>query len=334
MSTSDVRLLTEHLTYRPAALIDDIVNRFINILAFRATEAVERGLLAAHPSDLGFKIPPQDTPDQLEEATQIASEKAKHEIENGVHQLETLLEAKIDKNFDRLEIYALRNILNVPDDIRDWVCLDHYKNLDFNASQDTPNTQSITIQRQKLRETQKLHAWLKAESVRNKATIASLNSLISDIPPKKEPDTKTEVPYPVFQFLQNRGELTGDVCHPVKTSVAFASSQIPALKGITENLQARLKRLQLANKIEGASTAKNEEKSMKRLRTEFIEEETKRHLESVRGLELGTMGEVKDGEWQGEGRKIGAKELEDLEQIVRLIVEKDEDSTESDIKIS
>ena len=49
------------------------------------------------------------------------------EIENGVHQLETLLEANLDKNFDRLEIFLLRNVLSIPEDLVGWVRLGHYE---------------------------------------------------------------------------------------------------------------------------------------------------------------------------------------------------------------
>ncbi len=52
---------------------------------------------------------------------------AKDEIENGVHQLETLLEATVDKTFDKFEIYTLRNILTVPDELAPWMRLGHYK---------------------------------------------------------------------------------------------------------------------------------------------------------------------------------------------------------------
>ena len=44
-----------------------------------------------------------------------------------MHQLETLLEATVDKTFDRFEIYTLRNILTVPDDLTGWIRLGHYE---------------------------------------------------------------------------------------------------------------------------------------------------------------------------------------------------------------
>lgn len=52
---------------------------------------------------------------------------AKLEIENGLNQLETLFEANVDKAFDKFEIYVLRNILTVPQDLVNWVRLGHYE---------------------------------------------------------------------------------------------------------------------------------------------------------------------------------------------------------------
>jgi kinetochore protein Mis12/MTW1 len=59
--------------------------------------------------------------------SQSASERATFEIENGAHQLETLLESQIDKNYDKMEIYALRNMLAIPDGLSPWIKLRHYE---------------------------------------------------------------------------------------------------------------------------------------------------------------------------------------------------------------
>lgn len=49
------------------------------------------------------------------------------EIEEGVHQLETLLESTVDKTFDKFEIYTLRSILTIPDNLAPWMRLSHYE---------------------------------------------------------------------------------------------------------------------------------------------------------------------------------------------------------------
>jgi kinetochore protein Mis12/MTW1 len=303
------------LTICEKALIDDIINS-INTLAFKATDAVEKGLLSADPANLGFQIPPQTSP-EAEEAAIAIQEKAKLEIENGVHQLETLLEAKIDKNFDKLEVWALRNVLSVPPEVRNWVRLSHYEGLNFTHDADAPSSESIALQRRKLRETQKLHSLLLAETAKNEATISSLKALLSNQVPKTEPKDDAEPEYPTFAFLQNRGDLTGDGSHPISTTASFALSQLPALKALLQNLKPRLKNL--ANGDDKQGLVGEEEKSWRRQRLEFVEKETRRHLENVRGLELGEMGEVIDGEWQKEGRRLGKGEVEDLERVVGMV---------------
>lgn len=53
---------------------------------------------------------------------------------------------------------------------------------------------------------------------------------------------------------------------------------------------------------------------------EYIEKQTKRHLERKRGLELGPQGEVVDGEWQGGGRALGSGEVRNLERVMGVVV--------------
>ena len=298
------------------ALIDDIINS-INILVFKATDAVEKGLLSADPANLGFQVPAQTSVEAQEAATAI-QEKVKLEIENGVHQLETLLEAKIDKNFDKLEVWALRNVLSVPSEVRDWVRLSHYEGLNFTNDVDAPSTESIILQRRKLRETQKLHSLLLAETGKNDATIAALKAILTrKATPTGQSKGDAEMKYPTFAFLQNKGDLTDDVSHPISATASFALSQLPALKALLQNLRPRLE--ELANGGGKQGLIGEEEKGWRRERLEFVERETRRHLENVRGLELGEMGEVRDGEWQREGRQLGKGEVEDLEKVVGMV---------------
>ena len=110
------------------SLIDDIINA-VNTYVYQAITSLETGLNSAPPERLGFKpslptaterggAPADATPDYVE---------AKKEIEEGLHKLETLLESTVDKNFDKLEIYVLRNILSVPEDLANWIQLGHYE---------------------------------------------------------------------------------------------------------------------------------------------------------------------------------------------------------------
>jgi kinetochore protein Mis12/MTW1 len=75
----------------------------------------------AHPANNPSTIPDTDADGNIEYP------EARLEIENGLHQLETLFEATVDKAFDKFEIYVLRNILTVPEDLVGWVRLAHYE---------------------------------------------------------------------------------------------------------------------------------------------------------------------------------------------------------------
>ncbi|KAL8641428.1 MAG: hypothetical protein Q9228_001747 [Teloschistes exilis] len=118
-------LLTEHLRYTPLSLIDDIINT-VNTIVYRAIEAIENGLFSIPPQQLGYS-PDSDTSRDASTLTDSDHPEATAEIENGVHQLETLLEATVDKTFDKFEIYALRNILTVDDKLVPWMRLGHYE---------------------------------------------------------------------------------------------------------------------------------------------------------------------------------------------------------------
>ena len=113
-------------------MIDDIINS-INELLYRAVEAVESGLLAAPPSSLGFAPAAtapngcSSVPESKSGNNEVLSPEARFEIENGVHQLETLLESAVDRNFDKLEIYLLRGVFTIPADIVGWVRLSLYE---------------------------------------------------------------------------------------------------------------------------------------------------------------------------------------------------------------
>lgn len=200
----------------------------------------------------------------------------------------------------------------MPAEVRDWVRLGHYEGLMFERGEDEPDRESIGLQRRKVRETEKLHALLLAETAKNEATIKSLKALLSGRGVKQE-----GAAYPAFAFLQEKADLTGDVGRPISTTTSFTLSQLPALKALLQNLRPRLKDLASGDGKRGL--VGEEEKSWRRERLEFIEKETRRHLENVRGLELSEQGEVRDGEWQGEGRRLGKGEVEDLERVVGLV---------------
>lgn len=83
-------------------------------------------MLNIPPERLGFRHAENTIPDTDDDGN-VQYPEARLEIENGLHQLETLLEATVDKAFDKFEIYVLRNILTVPQDLVQWIRLSHHE---------------------------------------------------------------------------------------------------------------------------------------------------------------------------------------------------------------
>ncbi|SCU80078.1 LAME_0B01530g1_1 [Lachancea meyersii CBS 8951] len=88
-------LLTEHLGYPPISLVDDIINA-VNELMYKCTQAMEKYLL---------------------ERNFIGGRDYTGEIQVGIAKLETLWEHSVDRSFDKLELYILRNVLQIPQEL-------------------------------------------------------------------------------------------------------------------------------------------------------------------------------------------------------------------------
>jgi kinetochore protein Mis12/MTW1 len=111
-------------------LLDDIVNT-VNELTYQAINEIETALLNVPKEQLGFtSTPPSQSLDTND--TDASEDAATTEISAGIVKLESLLNSTIDKNFDKLEIYTLRNLLTVSnakedEGLENWIVLDHYK---------------------------------------------------------------------------------------------------------------------------------------------------------------------------------------------------------------
>jgi kinetochore protein Mis12/MTW1 len=113
------------------SLIDDIINATNEVL-YRCTDSFETGLSSADPSLLGFHdryLTEKRMPDADENGEPQYPE-ARLEIEEGVLKLETLMENAVDKNFDKLEIWVLRNVFALSrgdEELVNWIRLNHYE---------------------------------------------------------------------------------------------------------------------------------------------------------------------------------------------------------------
>ncbi|KAL7788118.1 Mis12 domain-containing protein [Trichoderma afarasin] len=327
-SNSDYELLTEHFSYPPVSLLDDIINT-VNVLADRALDSVERLLLSIPPKKLGFSKSSKQ-PDQNPNLS--PEEAAKLEIENGTHQLETLLNASIDKNFDIFELYVMQNIITVRPQDQPYMRLSHYSGLDFPdddtaAAQqiDKPSTESITALRRRLQASQKLNAVLEAEKARNDALLKTLRSLLGVVPDTTKTEEKESsngesdaVAAHPFTFLRDRGGLEeSGGQQPITTTTEFTLSQLQALRALSGSLRELLPGLGDASVTDAEAASASA--SWRRERAEYIETSSRKYLETVVGLELGPEGEVRDGEWQGEGRGLSKGEVEGLEKVAAML---------------
>lgn len=97
-------------------------------------DTIEEGLKSADPGPtLGFSAKASEEGrivDTDEDGREIFGEEVSREIEEGVHKLETLLESTVDKNFDKWEIYVLRNCLSLgkeAESLMGWIRLRGYE---------------------------------------------------------------------------------------------------------------------------------------------------------------------------------------------------------------
>ncbi|EWY91761.1 hypothetical protein FOYG_08740 [Fusarium oxysporum NRRL 32931] len=320
---SDYELLTEHFGYPPVSLLDDIINT-VNVLADRALDSVERLLLSIPPQSLGFS-----NKHASKDGTPVLppDEAAKLEIEHGTHQLETLLNASIDKNFDLFELYTMRNILTVRPDDQPYMRLAHYDGLDFSGSEgpDRPTTESVTALRRRLHASQRLHTALESERARNDALLGKLRSVLGVVPGNvKAEEGQAQAPdSSAFGFLRDKTSLqAAGADKPIATTTEFTLSQLQALRALSTSLRTLLPDLGPTDADTSMEDASSSSRTWRRERVEYVEGASRKYLETARGLELGDQGEVRDGEWQGEGRKITRSDVEGLEQVAAMLGQK------------
>ena len=330
------------------SLIDDIINT-VNEVLYRCTDTFETGISSAPPHLLGFAdryAAEKRAPEKNEEGEDVYPDAAL-EIEEGVLKLETLMENAVDKNFDKLEIWTLRNVLCLPrgeEELANWVRLGHYDGLqtppkseDGSEAQWTP--EKLYTLRRKLAETQKLHAALLAEKHRNEAAIKQLKSLLQPSPADqtlKRESTSPRVTEPAdsengaatFAFLthtpaaQNlgvtalpqtttNGSTAGapNGATPLATHTSFTTSQLPYLRQLLDNLKPHLASTALPSNTRSSS----ESSETSRERKLYLESQSKRILEK-RGVDTreGVEGAV-------EGGRVRAEEVRGLEGIVEAL---------------
>ncbi|KAG7005277.1 hypothetical protein G7Y79_00020g048050 [Physcia stellaris] len=300
-------LLTEHFRYTPLSLIDDIINA-VNTIIYRAIEAVEIGLLNLPPQQLGFpKAAPPSTGIPNGKATQTQNLQ-QDEIENGCHQLETLLVDSADKTFDKFEIYTLRNILTVEEGLAPWMRLSHYEGLPLPLPETAATPESTLALRRKVQETRKLNHALRTQHHRNAQLISHLTALLS--PPSSSTTSKptalpTKCDRPNLSFLTAHSSSSSNATRPLQTRAQFTISQLPILRQHLEALRPKLQTL--PNAIGNVDwDSKREE------RRAYLESRVRKVVGSGSGGE-----EERIAAMRGDAGRVGLEEVRAVEEVAR-----------------
>ncbi|OQN96019.1 hypothetical protein B0A48_18010 [Cryoendolithus antarcticus] len=305
-SQETTALLTEHFRYTPLTLLDDVINT-VNELVFRAINAIESGFQHASPESLGFRSPPSEvlTPEASQD---ILLEQKQTEVDSGIIKLESLLNAIVDKDFDKFEIYTLRNILAIgheeDGDLARWVQLEHYRHLDLQADSKASGLtpEALQLQRRKVQETAKLNAMLKVEEASNAAVLAQLKQLLgqSETAVTQQPE---EAPYAFLSQSQH----TSTASQPLTENLQYLATQLPVLRQLLSQLKEALATLP------DARQARQDQDSAETRRARYLDAQARRALQR-RGL-----GDTAEQGTKIEGRKIGVDELSALEGLVQAL---------------
>jgi len=188
MTTSPAyQLLTEHFEYPPLSFIDDIINS-VHIILYRMMPDVESFVADTEPDPL-----------------------------HGVHQLETLLENAIDRNFDAFELYVLRNIFNIPADLQPWMKLAHHNHLDFSLIDNDIDSKTAELRH-------KLTLALRMRSILHRELLVSRRNL-----------TEISSHAAKLSFLQT--DAIQKKVTPIPDTAEFLADQVSTLKSLIENLR-------------------------------------------------------------------------------------------------
>ncbi|TKA66609.1 hypothetical protein B0A55_08154 [Friedmanniomyces simplex] len=317
-------LLTEHFRYTPLTLLDDIINN-VNELVYRAINAIDEGLAAIPPAALGFTLTAAQV-DSLptEEGRQDALDELKAtELGNGCVQLESLLNSTVDKDFDKFEIYTLRNILALGHDekeargLAEFVVLDHYKHVDVKGLEGTPTPEEVQMQRRKVQETKKLNATLKVEEAKNAAMLKQLGGLLGA--PKNDASPAGQASQSPFAFLtaspHTAATSSTTDSQPLTQNVHYALAQLPALRDLVAELKGSLQTLPNARHAPPHDPDSAEGKRRQYLDTQSRRAVQRKGITSSNGESSQQTAAV----GAGTGRRIGRDEVEGMEAVVQAL---------------
>lgn len=121
-------ILTEHFGYQPISVVDDVIN-VVNDIMYKSTGEIDKVLLKRrnkiqndHKEKLEAKRRQEDESDVIVSEDEDDDEAAdisytEQDVKKGTAKLESLLEHLINKNYDKFEVYTMRNIMTIPEEL-------------------------------------------------------------------------------------------------------------------------------------------------------------------------------------------------------------------------
>ncbi|EGX46585.1 hypothetical protein AOL_s00097g601 [Orbilia oligospora ATCC 24927] len=280
-------LITEHLTFTPLEVVDDIINA-ANESVYGTVQQLENYLRSSGPSALGY-VAEGSIAETDEDGKELFDDVAMNEIQQGLHMLEMLMESKVDKAYDQFENINL------------------IKATSINPEKDvTP--ESLAQTRRQLQETTALHRFLKADVSRNDKVLRSLRSLLN-------PTSTDDSP---LAFLLDPNSTANDI-KSFGEDTEFAAVQVKELHRVVAELKKQAidvfgengegDAMDLDAPVSGGLREKQWNRAL------YVEKMSRRHLEKARGLSLTDEGALKSG-----GDLLGIKkselEVSTLEEVL------------------
>lgn len=213
-------ILTEHFGYPPLAVIDDVINA-VNHILYKCTQAMESYLVERQ----------QEKKKQFEELNNSGGTitpdidnwvSLGDEINLGTAKLETLLENQVDKNFDKFELYALRNIFTIPIELVNSgnIRLEHHENIDFHSTDSLVNDDAINILIKEIKLELKLREILKLQITKGTKLVNMLIGFNENLKVLKTLDNNK---------LSDKSKEILKVLNPIEDNLYFILTEINSL---------------------------------------------------------------------------------------------------------
>lgn len=254
-------ILTEHLGFPPISVIDDVINA-VNDIMYKCTQAMETYLVDRQQK----RQEELRSTSKAYEDVDMDQDMIAQEIQVGTAKLETLLENEVSKNFDKFELYSLRNLFTIPHDLIEngWFKLKHHEGIQFNDPKWSIN-ENIKLDTQIETLLKDIEIELQLRKIL-KLQIVRATKLIKTLGKYRE----------MFKFLKSPNSLN-------------ASNALKSVSPIYENLYYLLSQtdelIQLVQKIQIKLAQSSDIKFIPTSRERYINNKTLKLLDSIGVLE-------------------------------------------------